>query len=107
MKKNITTTVALGLAAIAIFSGCTSTETALLALTPTSVPATVTPQPAFTPTPVLFLPPADRFVPEANDVGQIYLAESSLLSENLAAQASLPVSPENLAVASFRNRSGA
>jgi hypothetical protein len=62
--------------------------------------------PAATPTPVLFLPPAARFLPAAADLTVSYEPESSLVSENLAAQASLPVPKENLAAASFRNVGG-
>jgi hypothetical protein len=89
-------------------TGCAAEPqpTALAAISPTAVPPTTVPTPEFTPTPLVYQPPADQYMPLAGDVGTDYEAESSLISENLAAQASLPVPPENLAVASFRNRGG-
>lgn len=86
------------------FSGCSPASSPTVVPTIPPAPAAPTSTPAVTPTPILFLPPADRFIPVASDLTGAYEAEVSLVSENLAAQASLPVPKENLAAASFRNR---
>jgi hypothetical protein len=71
---------------------------------PTDAPPTAVPTPEPTPTPLVFQPPAGRYLPTAEQVGNDYEAESSLLSENLAANYNLPLPRESLAFASFRNR---
>lgn len=71
---------------------------------PTTSPPTAIPTPEPIPTPRVFQPPANRYLPSAEQVGNKYEAESNLLSENLAANFILPLPRENLAYASYRNR---
>jgi hypothetical protein len=101
-----------------LISGCNSSSSpAVLATAPssqtpfsptaTSLPPTLTPlPPTQTPTAVVFAPPAARFLPEIKDFSSEYAPETSVISENLAMQAQLPLPKENMGVAAFRNQGG-
>lgn len=93
------------LLSLALLTACVAepapTETAPA---PTVGPPTAIPTPEPTPTPLVFQPPAARYLPLAGQVGNDYEEESSLLSENLTANYNLPLPRESLAFASFRNR---
>ncbi len=94
-----------GMLSLSLFTACTSaappTETAPA---PTAAPPTAVPTPEPTPTPQVYQPPAGQYLPIEEQLGNDYEAESSLLSENLAANYNLPLPRESLAFASFRNK---
>jgi hypothetical protein len=108
MKKFIWKCAGLSLAAIFLFSAGCAAQPAVPTASPTAAASPVpsaTPAPAFTPTPSVFAPPAKQYLPGAARLGPDYEAEGSLLSENMAAQAPLPVPPDAMAAISFRNNS--
>lgn len=67
----------------------------------TPLPATRTPSPAPSATPALYLPPAERYLPTAAELGGDYTPGDNLLLNNLAILAELPAPRENIAAASF------
>jgi hypothetical protein len=82
------------------------TRTPLPSQTPTPPAPTVTPLPALSPTPLVHAGPALQYLPQLVDFPDMYEADASTASDNALQFGAIPVVPENIAAASFRNKGG-
>jgi hypothetical protein len=75
-------------------------------LTPPLPTATPPPMPTVRPTLAVYPGPARLYLPQLADFPDIYETDSNNASDNVLRYAALPVTPENIAVVSFRSKGG-